>query len=157
MAVEPLIDLSTIDLDAVVIAHDEISQMNPQAGHMRQLDDICYVNDEKSVAVGRRFIRDDEFWIEGHIPGRPMFPGVLMIEAAAQISSILYHLKAEDDNFMGFTRCNNCSFRGQVVPGDTLTLISLERKFQRRRFVCDAQGFVGDTFIFDVQVAGMMM
>ena len=80
-----------------------------------------------------------------------------MIEAAAQISSVLYHLKAEGEHFMGFTRVGDCSFRGQVVPGDTLTLISVERKFQRRRFVCDAQGFVGDTFIFDVRVTGMMM
>ena len=157
MAVEPLIDLSSIDLDAIVITHDEIGQLNPQTGHMRQLDDICYVNDEKSVAVGRKIIRDDEFWVEGHIPDRPMYPGVLMIEAAAQISSLLYHLKTEGEHFMGFTRVGHCSFRGKVVPGDTLTLISVERKFQRRRFVCDAQGFVGDTFIFDVQVTGMMM
>ena len=63
MAVEPLIDLSTIDLDAIVITADEIGKMNSQAGHMRQLDDICYVNDVKSVAVGRKVIRDDEFWV----------------------------------------------------------------------------------------------
>ena len=157
MAVEPLIKLSTIDLDAIVVSADEISRMNPQAGHMRQLDDICYVNDENTVAVGRKVVHDDEFWVEGHIPGRSMYPGVLMIEAAAQISSVLYHLKVKGEHFMGFTRVENCSFRGQVVPGDTLTLISVERKFQRRRFVCDAQGFVGDTFIFDVQVTGMMM
>ena len=80
-----------------------------------------------------------------------------MIEAAAQLSSILYHLKVEGEHFMGFTRVGNCSFRGLVVPGDTLTLISIERKFQRRRFVCDVQGYVDDTFVFDVQVTGMMM
>ena len=78
MAVEPLINLSTIDLDAIVVSADEIGRMNPQAGHMRQLDDICYVNDEKTVAVGRKIIHDDEFWVEGHIPGRSMYPGVLM-------------------------------------------------------------------------------
>ena len=63
MAVEPLIDLSTIDLDAIVITADKIGKMNPQAGHMRQLDDISYVNDEITVAVGRKVIQDYEFWI----------------------------------------------------------------------------------------------
>lgn len=157
MSVEPLIDLSTIDLTKVAITAKEIGEMNPQAGHMRQLDDICYVNDEKTVAVGRKVIRSDEFWIDGHIPGRPIYPGVLMIEAAAQISSILYHLKAEGEHFMGFTRCDNCSFRDKAVPDDTLTLVSVERKFQRRRFVCDAQGYIKDKLIFDVQITGMMM
>lgn len=157
MSVEPIIDLSTIDLTQIAVTTEEIGRMNPQTGHMRQLDDIAYVNDDNTLAVGRKIVRDDEFWVDGHIPDRPIYPGVLMIEAAAQLSSILYHLKMKSKHFMGFTRCDNCSFRGQVVPGDTLTLISIERKFQRRRFVCDAQGFVGDNFIFDVQVTGMMM
>ena len=157
MAIEPLIDLSTIDLSNVVISHEEISEMNPQTGDMRQLDYVAYMNDENNLAVGIKEVRDDEFWVAGHIPGRPIFPGVLMIEAAAQLSSVLYHVKSKSSHFMGFTRCSNCSFRGQVVPGDTLVLVSIERKFQRRRFMCDAQGYVDGNFVFDVQVTGMMM
>ena len=157
MAVEPLIDLSSIDLSNIVINSDKVGEMNPQAGDMRQLDYIAYVSDDKQTAVGIKNVKEDEFWITGHIPGRPIYPGVLMIEAAAQISSVLYHLNAESNHFMGFTRCDNCSFRDQVLPGNTLALISIIRKFQRRRFVCDAQGFVDGKFIFEVQITGMMM
>ena len=157
MPIEPLIDLSTIDLSNVAISSDEIAKMNPQTGDMRQLDYVAYINDEKTIAVGVKEVKDDEFWVKGHIPGRPIYPGVLMIEAAAQISSILYHVKSESNHFMGFTRCDQCSFRDQVVPGDTLILISTERKFQRKRFICDAQGFVDRKFIFNVKVTGMMM
>ncbi|MBC8523219.1 beta-hydroxyacyl-ACP dehydratase [PVC group bacterium] len=157
MSVEPLIDLSAIDLNNVALSEDKVGEMNPQAGDMRQLDYVSYLNDEYTIAVGVKKVREDEFWVAGHIPDRPIYPGVLMIEAAAQLSSVLYHLKASGKHFMGFTRCDNCSFRGQVVPGDTLTLVSIERKFQRRRFVCDAQGFVGDKFIYEVKVTGMMM
>ena len=131
--------------------------MNPQAGDMRQLDYIAYVSDDKQTAVGIKNVKEDEFWITGHIPGRPIYPGVLMIEAAAQISSVLYHLNAESNHFMGFTRCDNCSFRDQVLPGNTLALVSIIRKFQRRRFGCDAQGVVDGKFIFEVQITGMMM
>ena len=157
MAIEPLLDLSTIDLSNVVISAAKVGEMNPQAGDMRQLDYIAYVSDDKQTAVGIKNVKEDEFWITGHIPGRPIYPGVLMIEAAAQISSVLYHLNAESNHFMGFTRCDNCSFRDQVLPGNTLALISIIRKFQRRRFVCDAQGFVDGKFIFEVQITGMMM
>jgi len=157
MAVEPLIDLSTIDLSSIAITAQRVGEMNAQTGDMRQLDHIAYVSDDNQTAVGIKKVKEDEFWVEGHIPGRPIYPGVLMIEAAAQISSILYHLNAEVTHFMGFTRCDNCSFRGQVLPGDTLAIVSIIRKFQRRRFVCDAQGYVDGKFIFEVQITGMMM
>ena len=157
MAIEPLIDISTIDLGAVAISTEEVGKKNPQAGDMRQLNYVAYVREDKQLAVGIKEVKDDEFWVEGHIPGRPIYPGVLMIEAAAQISSILYHLNAEVNNFMGFTRCDECSFRGQVLPGDTLAIVSVIRKFQRRRFVCDAQGYVEGQFMFEAKITGMMM
>ena len=157
MAIEPLLDLSTIDISNVVISAAKVGEMIPQTGYMRQLDYIAYVSDNKQTAVGIKEVNKDEFWIAGHIPGRPIYPGVLMIEAAAQLSSVLYHLNAEVNRFMGFTRCDNCSFRGQVTPGDTLAIVSIIRKFQRRRFVCDAQGYVDGKFIYEVQVTGMMM
>ncbi len=157
MALEPIIDISTLDLSQVVISKEEVGKINPQSGDMRQLDYISWVSEDKQTAVGIKEVKDDEFWIAGHIPGRPIYPGVLMIEAAAQISSILYHLNAEVDHFMGFTRCDECSFRGQVLPGCTLVLSSKIRKFQRRRFVCDAQGFVDGQFVFEAKITGMMM
>jgi 3-hydroxyacyl-[acyl-carrier-protein] dehydratase len=157
MAIEPLIDLSTIDLTNIVISADKVGEMNLQAGDMRQLDHIAHISDDKLTAVGVKKVGKNEFWVAGHIPGRPIYPGVLMIEAAAQISSILYHINAEVNHFMGFTRCDNCSFREQVFPGDTLALVSIIRKFQRRRFVCDAQGYVDGKFIFEVQITGMMI
>jgi 3-hydroxyacyl-[acyl-carrier-protein] dehydratase len=157
MAIEPLIDISTIDLTAVALSAEEVGKINPQAGDMRQLNKVAYIRNDNQLAVGIKEVKEDEFWVAGHIPGRPIYPGVLMIEAAAQISSILYHLNAEVNQFMGFTRCDNCSFRGQVLPNSTLALVSIIRKFQRRRFVCDAQGFVDGQFVFEAKITGMMM
>ncbi|MAI66549.1 MAG: beta-hydroxyacyl-ACP dehydratase [Phycisphaerales bacterium] len=157
MAFEPIIDISTIDLTCIALSEEEVGKINPQAGDMRQLNHVAWLSDDNQSAVGMRYVKDDEFWVDGHIPGRPIYPGVLMIEAAAQISSILYHLNSEGNHFMGFTRCDDCSFRGQVLPGDTLVLSSIIRKFQRRRFICDAQGFVDGNFVFEAKITGMMM
>ena len=157
MAIEPIIDISTIDLQSIAVSSEEVGKMNPQAGDMRQLDYVAWVSVDKQTAVGVKKINDDEFWVKGHIPGRPIYPGVLMIEAAAQISSILYHFNADVNHFMGFTRCDDCSFRGQVHPNDTLAIVSIIRKFQRRRFVCDTQGYVDGNFVFEAKITGMMI
>ena len=59
MPIEPLIDLSTIDHNNIALSADEIGEMNPQAGDMRQLDYVCYLNETKTVAVGVKEVKED--------------------------------------------------------------------------------------------------
>ncbi len=157
MAIEHILDIESIDLSAIAISTKKVGELNPQTGDIRQLNYVAWISEDNQSAVGIKEVKEDEFWVAGHIPGRPIYPGVLMIESAAQISSILYHQNAESNHFMGFTRCDKCSFRGQVLPGDTLAVVSIIRKFQRRRFVCDTQGYVEGKFVFEAQITGMMM
>ena len=158
MAVDPLLDISTIDLAHIAMTAEKVGKLNPQVDDMRQLDYIAWISEDSQMAVGIKEVKDDEFWVACHIPGRPIYPGVLMIEAAAQLSSILYHLNADGgERFMGFTRCDECSFRGQVLPNDTLAIVSIIRKFQRHRFVCDTQGYVEERFVFAAKITGMMI
>ena len=157
MASEPFIDLSTIDLTQVAVDAGEVGQLNAQTGHMRFLDHIVWMDEGRSICVGVHQVRDDEFWVEGHIPGRPIMPGVLMIEAAAQTSSVLFKKRSGITQFIGFTRCDDAVFRGQVLPGDTLYLIAKEKSFTRRRFITLAQGMVNNAVVFEVQITGMLM
>jgi 3-hydroxyacyl-[acyl-carrier-protein] dehydratase len=152
---EPLFDLSSIDLTAVRSTPDEVGRINPQCGHMRQLDHVIWADDALIDVLGVKFVRHDEFWVPGHIPGRPLLPGVLMIEAAAQVSSWLQKTKYSDLGFLGFTRCDETAFRGQVVPGDTLYLLAKEIMSSRRRFVCLAQGIVSGRIVFETKITGM--
>ncbi len=154
MASDLFIDLSTIDPDHRVADVAQIESVNPQRGHMRHLDGIVYVNDDYSLVVGFKDVHADEFWVEGHIPGRPLLPGVLMIEAAAQLAAWTLKQRVEGLEFVGFLGCDEVKFRSQVVPGQRLYLIGKEVKFNRRRLICRVQGVVDDTLVFEATVTG---
>lgn len=155
MPVQLLFDISGIDKSQVRSSAEEVGRINPQCGHMRHLDHIIWANEDLTYVLGVKQIRHDEFWVPGHIPGRPLFPGVLMIEAAAQVSSWLQRTKYENLGFLGFTRCEDTAFRGQIVPGDTLYLLAHELTSSRKRFVCEAQGVVNDRIVFETKITGM--
>ena len=160
--VPPLIfDLSSIDLDRVQIDVAGIEKINAHRGDMRMLDGIIYANDEFTEAVAFKDVDADEFWVAGHIPGRPLFPGVLMIEAAAQLASFLtmYHVgvQGDQDRFIGFVGADAVKFRGQVVPGDRLVLLSKIIKLRRNRCTCASQGLVGGVMAFEAEITGMLI
>lgn len=152
-----LFDLAGIDLTGVIADATEIERVNPHKGDMRQLDRVVWWNGERTMAIGNKFVRDDEFWVPGHIPGRPLYPGVLQIEAAAQLCCFVHGSRFPDAPFLGFTRVKHFTFRGQVIPGDTLLLLSKEVKGNSRRFVSDLQGYVGQKLVFEGSITGMQI
>ena len=159
MAAQPLFDLSQVDLTQVALSAERVGEINPQAGHMRQLDHVIWIADDLESSIGVKYVRDDEFWVPGHVPGRPLFPGVLLIEAAAQLCSLTQRIRPDihPDTFIGFARCNDVVFRGQVVPGDTLYLLAKLLSRRPRRFISLAQGIVNGTLVFEATITGMVM
>ena len=159
MAAQTLFDLANIDLTQVAITPDGVADMNPQTGHMRQLDYVIWMSEDSTSGLGVKTVHDDEFWVDGHIPGRPLMPGVLMIEAAAQLCSLLHKCAHPivEAKFLGFTRCDEVVFRGQVIPGDTLYLLARELSFRRRRFVSATQAIVDSRLVFEAKITGMVL
>ena len=109
--------------------------------------------------MGIKTQRPEEFWTRGHIPGRPIMPGVLMIEMAAQISSLIYHLKFETagKKFFGFGGVNNVKFRGSVEPGCDLVMVVRAKAMRSRMAVFEAQGFVDEKMVFEGEVTGIVL
>ena len=157
MASPLLFDITPIDLSAVAVSSEEVGRLNLQAGDMRHLDHVIWFSGDLAEAVGVKHVRNDEFWVAGHIPGRPLMPGVLMIEACAQLCSVQFKLKLGMETFLGFVRCDDVVFRGQVVPGDTFLMLSKQISTTRRRFESAVQAVVEGKLVFEAKITGMSM
>lgn len=162
MATPLLINLDEINLGQLVFGKDKIREINPHRYEMEQLDSILKLDTDRQIIVGYRDVRDDEFWIRGHIPDRPLFPGVLMIECAAQLSSFYYGymirqgaVPSVQDRFIGFGGVTDVKFRGTVTPGDKLIILCKCLELRSRRAVFQTQGIVNGKLIFEAKIVGM--
>ncbi len=151
-----LFDLSGIDFDATVVDYEGIQKYNKHRGEAQQIDRIAWLGENYEQGVAIRKVRDDEWWCPGHIPGRPIMPAVMMVEAAAQLSCWMFLARGiVSYNFVGFTRIEDTKFRNKVEPGDTLVILSQQVKFHIRRFICDTMGLVNGNVAFESRVTGM--
>lgn len=150
-------DLSTIDLDTVIHDAEEIRQYNPQRGDMEHLNGIVHAHIPTSLIIGFKDVRADEFWVPGHIPGRPLLPGVIMIEAAAQLASFFTRRYLGWTGFVGFGGLEDCKFRTQVVPGVRMLILCQKIWERHRRVACRVQGVVQGNLAFEATIIGAQL
>lgn len=86
------------------------------------VDRILDINLEQGVIVGQKNLTFNEAFFQGHFPDAPIMPGVLMIEALAQVGGILIHMKGYHDKIAVLLSVSNAKFRNPVKPGDVLIL-----------------------------------
>ena len=157
MRQETLIDLSLFDVDQPIADIKEIRKYNPQRHEMEQLTAVLYEDLENHCCAAVKDLTDSEFWVRGHMPGMPLMPGVVMLEAVAQLSS--YFTQKHDllgSEMVGFGGLDSVRFRGVVSPGDRLILLVKMVKTRRgRMIVADFQGIVGDTVVLEGTLRGI--
>lgn len=98
------------------------------------VDRILSVEPEKRI-VGLKNVTVNEQFFQGHFPGAPVMPGVLIIESMAQVAGVLIYrdMPDRDKKLIYFTGIENAKFRRPVTPGDQL-LIEMELLGRRNTF-----------------------
>ncbi len=152
-----LANLDALDLDHVAYDLDAIRETVPQRYEMEQLTAIHHFDRENQVVVGSRDVGLNEWWARGHIPGRPIFPGVLTIEAAAQLATWLHQAVSGERKFFGFGGVDQVRFRGAITPGDRVILLSKIREIKSRKGLFDCQAVVDGKLVFQALITGMAL
>jgi len=143
------------NLGTVVFGPEEIRRTNAQRFEMEHLDAISLLDTAAQEVVGWKDVRGDEFWVRGHIPGRPLLPGVIMLEALAQLTSFYIGRAVPDIGFIGFGGVDAVKFRVAVVPGNQLVLVGKAVEIRSRMAVFDTQGWVDGKLAVEARITGV--
>ena len=150
-----LIDIDTLDLDTVEVPIEEVRELNRQRFEMEQIDGILRYDPDGEIIVAFKDVKPDEHWVRGHIPGRPLMPGVLICECAAQTCSYYYTRNSPGSSFLGFGGMDEIRFRGEVVPGDKLIMVAKPLVLRRRMARFQVQGIVDGRIVLTGIILGV--
>ncbi len=123
----------------MILDTTEIQKILPHRHPFLLVDRIIELEEGKRV-VGIKNVTSNEFWVPGHFPGKPLMPGVLILEALAQTGAVLVLLSTGDpqSKLLLFAGVDEGKFRRPVAPGDQLRLEC--EMVQQRASACRMQG-----------------
>lgn len=123
----------------------EIQKILPHRYPFLLVDRMLELDDQANRAVGMKNVTMNEGFFQGHFPGHPVMPGVLILEAMAQVAGVLLLSKAEQKGKLAyFTAIDNARFRRVVIPGDQLRFEVQLVQFRSRAGKVQGKAFVGD-------------
>ncbi|NLK36154.1 MAG: 3-hydroxyacyl-ACP dehydratase FabZ [Gracilibacteraceae bacterium] len=127
-----------------MLSNTDIQRIIPHRYPFLLVDKITEIEYGKK-AVGIKNVTANEPFFQGHFPGIPIMPGVLIVEAMAQVGAVaILGMEENKSKLAVFTGIDGMRFRRQVVPGDTLRMEVEMLNFKRGIGKAKAQAYVGD-------------
>jgi UDP-3-O-[3-hydroxymyristoyl] N-acetylglucosamine deacetylase/3-hydroxyacyl-[acyl-carrier-protein] dehydratase len=121
------------------------------------VDKVIEVESDVKI-TGIKNVTFNEQFFQGHFPGTPIMPGVLIIEAMAQISGLLFAQKLEHTGKLALLlSMDNVKLRKTVVPGDQLRLTAEVVRIRKRTAQCQCKAMVGDSIAAEAQIRFMLV
>jgi len=117
---------------------EEIKNILPHRDPMLLIDEAEL---DGETSIGRYTVRGDEFFLQGHFPGNPVVPGVILCEMMAQSSCLL--VNTEDKSLTPyFTGLNNVKFKGKVTTGDQIEFRTKKTNQKGPFYFMKGEGYV---------------
>ena len=137
---------------------NDIERMLPHRYPFLLVDKVMEITDNSIVGVKNVTMNEPMF--QGHFPGNPVFPGVLQIEATAQVGGIFALSKVEDPHLYStyFMKIDNVKFKQKVIPGDTLVFeLSLISPIRRGLVHMQGYGYVNGKQVFEAEMLAQVI
>ena len=138
--------------EGIVFDTSAIERILPHRFPFLLVDKIIHLELDKKV-IGVKSVTVNEPFFQGHFPGQPIMPGVLILESLAQTGGILLlnSFLNPEEKLVLFMQINNAKFRKQVVPGDQLFLeVELTNK-KSKVVIMNGKAFVNDTLVAEAE------
>jgi 3-hydroxyacyl-[acyl-carrier-protein] dehydratase len=116
------------------------------------VDRVLEMDLDKGYILAQKNVTFNESFFQGHFPGAPIMPGVLILEALAQAGGILVHLRGEKDKIAVLLNVNHAKFRHPVKPGDVLLLKCQGLHFSSKGGRVKAEALVNDKVAAEAEI-----
>ena len=131
----------------------EILNILPHRYPFMLVDKIVECDEEGNRIVGIKNLTFNELFFQGHFPDNPVMPGVLQLEAMAQVAGVMLNMRAGNEGKVAyFMSINNAKFRRPVVPGDQLRMVIEADRIRSRMASVKGKAYVGDELVSEADL-----
>lgn len=137
-----------------VMEIDEILKILPHRYPFMLVDKIIEQSEDGNRIVGLKNLTFNEHFFQGHFPDNPIMPGVLQLEAMAQVAGVMLNSRSGNEGRIAyFMSIGNAKFRKVVKPGDQLIIEVETVRMRSRMALVKAKAFVGDNLVSEAELS----